>query len=311
MRYSILILLVIFFACNEVTAEKAEDTGEKDRAIKIMTFNMWHGGDAGKQPLNKTIETIEKSGAGIVGAQETYGTASPRPDNSVAIAQRLGWEQVDQGGYHAILTKYEVLETSSSKRAFKIKTGDNQFVWFFNCHLGYIPYQPYQLAGIKYGEYPFISSEQEAIEWANKARMAEVNEIIVEVKEKLKEGYPVVVTGDFNEPSHQDWTQRAADAGICKIKVEWPSTKAFTDLGMKDAFRTFHPDEVAFPGKTWTSIDSPGEVHDRIDFIFFSGTNLKLTNVEVIGEKAENANIVIPNYPSDHRSVVATFEWIK
>jgi len=309
MKYFQLFILLLCLACEKIPANNPQMPTDKGTQIRIMTFNMWHGGDAGKQPLAKSIQTIQIAKAGIVGAQETHGLATPRPDNSAKMAASLGWNHIDQGDYDATMTKYEIIETTPSKHGSKIKIGENQFIWFFNCHLGYIPYQPYQLASIKYGEYPFITTEKEAIEWANKTRIGEVTKIVAEVKEKMNENWPVIVTGDFNEPSHLDWTQKAADAAICKIKVEWPSTKAFTDLGMKDAYRTYHPDEVAFPGKTWSAIDSPGEVHDRIDFIFYIGDRLKLINAEIIGEPSDQSDIQITNYPSDHRSVVATFEW--
>lgn len=311
MKYFILITLFTFISCYKVSAIKPVKPAVKNSQIKIMTFNMWLGGEAGKQPINKSIEVIQMANAGIVGAQETYGNATPQADNSAKMAQSMGWNHIDQGDQDATMTKYEIIESTPSKRGSKIKIGNNQFIWFFNCHLNYIPYQPYQLAAIKYGDYPFILTEEEAIKWARSTRIAEVQKIIAEVKEKMKGKWPVVVTGDFNEPSHLDWTQRAANAGICKIKVEWPSTKSFTDIGMKDAYRTFRPNEVAYPGKTWSSIDRPGEIHDRIDFIFYTGSQLKLINCEIIGEASNKTDIIVSGYPSDHRSVVATFKWIK
>ena len=71
----------------------------------------------------------------------------------------------------------------------------------FNCHLYYIPYQPYQLNGIPYGDYPFIDTEEEAVRFANEARREEVTRYQKDIQQVMKEGYPVFLTGDFNEPS--------------------------------------------------------------------------------------------------------------
>ena len=43
----------------------------------------------------------------------------------------------------------------------------------------------------------------------------------------------IAVTGDFNEPSHLDWTPRAATAGRCPLAVNYPSTRALTDTGLR------------------------------------------------------------------------------
>ena len=39
----------------------------------MLSFNLWVGGDAGKQPLDRTVEVIKRSQADIVGLQETGG----------------------------------------------------------------------------------------------------------------------------------------------------------------------------------------------------------------------------------------------
>ncbi|MNE77134.1 hypothetical protein D3C80_1734240 [compost metagenome] len=76
------------------------------------------------------------------------------------------------------------------------------------------------------------------------------------IQSVMKENVPIFLTGDFNEPSHLDWTKRAAEAGLCQLKVEWPSTKSFTSIGLKDAYRTIYSNEVKYPGKTWTPVVS-------------------------------------------------------
>ena len=122
------------------------------------------------------------------------------------------------------------------------------------------------------------------------------------------------ITGDFNEPSHRDWTTAAADANQCPLCVEWPSTKAVEDAGFVDAFRAVHPDPIEHPGRTWTpttKVTDPNDRHDRIDFVFVHGTTAQVKSIKLVGESGEFADIVVEPYPSDHRAVVAEVDLVR
>ncbi|GMT33977.1 hypothetical protein PFISCL1PPCAC_25274 [Pristionchus fissidentatus] len=86
---------------------------------------------------------------------------------------------------------------------------------------------------------------------------------------------PVIVAGDFNVPSDEDWTvnNRAQHFGLA---VQWPVTMLLKSTGMMDSFRVVHPDPITDPGITWSVFtgeeNAVHEVMDRIDFIFYKGT---------------------------------------
>ncbi|HPE58216.1 MAG TPA: endonuclease/exonuclease/phosphatase family protein [Bacteroidales bacterium] len=271
---------------------------------------MWLGGEADHHNIEKSLEVIRVSGAEIIGLQEAYGynEDGSNHDNGKIIAEKLGWNYIDQGGY-GMMSRFPVVGISPTQKGVKLKIDENKFVWFFNCHLNYIPYQPYQLASKEYGDYPFISTEKEAVAWADSARGDVVREYVSEIQNITDEGWPVFLTGDFNEPSFLDWTDEAVKKGIYNLKVTWPSSAAFAKIGMKDAFRESYPDVEKYPGKTWSAIDYPGEIHDRIDFVFFKGKQVKVLNVNTIGFNDGISNIGIEDYPSDHRAVYALFQW--
>src|SRR5688500_1090149 len=75
--------------------ERAAAAGEGDGGAapfsrRVMTFNLWHGGEAGGQPLSQSVEVIKAAGADVVGVQETGGQAPrgrPRPDHGARIAE--------------------------------------------------------------------------------------------------------------------------------------------------------------------------------------------------------------------------------
>jgi exonuclease III len=133
--------------------------------------------------------------------------------------------------------------------------------------------------------------------------------MLAEVAEVRGQNTPIFITGDFNEPSSLDWTEAVFQAGRCPARVDWPTTAAVYDAGFVDAYREIHPDPLKSPGYTWTpttSENDPEDRHDRIDLVIVGGRGAKVTQAEVVGERAETSDIVVTPYPSDHRGVVAT-----
>ncbi|HVK57241.1 MAG TPA: endonuclease/exonuclease/phosphatase family protein [Candidatus Kapabacteria bacterium] len=281
--------------------------------LRVMSFNIWVGGESSGQPLSQTAAVIRAAKADIAGLQETRGEEKNgvRPDNGKKVAEILGWNYLDQGGGTGVLTRHPILTNTPQKWGVLIRVPEIGEVWMFNAHLNHAPYQPYQLLKIPYANAPFITTAEEAVAEARKARGEQVSRLVSEMKVALASGKPVFLTGDFNEPSHQDWTKRAADAGKVPIAVPYPTTVTITETGVTDAYRTVFPNEVEHRGNTWTPLtrpDDPKDRHDRIDLIFFTGKNMKPIKCEVVGEAKEFADIVVQPYPSDHRAVVATME---
>ncbi len=287
--------------------------------IRVMSYNIHRGGVVMlKQPLSQTAKAIQLAKADIVGIQETR---SPRGDTLEDLAKLLGWNH-DMGS--CIVTRYEIVEHFKGgkdyKGGIKVKIASNKHAYVFNLHLPSHPYQPYQLLGIRPKwhkhkfDIEFIKTEAEAIKWAKKARGREVTKLLRQIRSISDKQAPVFVLGDFNEPSHLDWTARAAKAGRHPIKVEYPHSLAMTQAGFADAYRTIYPDEMKNPGYTWSSFykfDDPTTHHDRIDFVYFKGKGIKLNEVKIVGENRKDADIVISPYPSDHRAVVADFRLTK
>ena len=288
-------------------------TSAQAEQLRVMTFNIWVGGEAGKQPLSQTVKVIQAAKADMVGLQEAHGEerSGQRIDSGRKIAEALRWNHYDQGNRTAIISRFPILTNTPNKWGASLRLPSGKEVWFFNVHFAHAPYQPYQLLKIPYANAPFINTPEEAVVEAKKARGHQVEGLLKDMKPVLATGSPVFVTGDFNEPSHLDWTSRAARAGKCPAIVEYPSTLAVTKAGMIDSYRAIFSDEVMHRGNTWTPIttpDDPKDRHDRIDFVFVGGKNVKVQQCEVVGESKEFATIVVEPYPSDHRAVVTTVE---
>jgi exonuclease III len=125
---------------------------------------------------------------------------------------------------------------------------------------------------------------------------------------EARTGDAIFVTGDFNEPSWRDWTERAKAAGRHPQAVVFPAAKMLEEAGLTDTYRFVHPDELAKPGFTWsptTAPSDPADHHDRIDYVFAGGPLLSVTNAQVAGEAVPPAEIAFIPWPSDHRAAVA------
>ena len=83
---------------------------------------------------------------------------------------------------------------------------------------------------------------------------------------------PIFIGGDFNTPSHQDYTAATA-SNHCESIYQWPVTQVLTDNGMIDAFREIHSDPYIDPGNTWSPIyeinpdNNLPEPQDRLSLI--------------------------------------------
>jgi hypothetical protein len=297
------ILFISIYSDNIRAAEISNDTSATGDTLRVMSFNIWVGG--GKS-IERTIAVVRESGAGIVGIQEEA------KDAATTIAKSLGWTSVYKytsllGKSCAIISKYPVVDSTTSRIGVKLKIGDNKYVWMFNQHLNHCPYEPYRLNGMEYCG-GTLYTEEEAIASAWDARKSDVEYTVAEIKKVQADKIPVFLTGDFNEPSYLDWTERATEAGLCKMPVAWPATKKLQEqTGLKDSYRTVHPDEVSCPGHTWTPQPAENEVFDRIDFVLFWGDNATVLKSEIVGEKIPESDIVISDYPSDHRAVLSSF----
>jgi endonuclease/exonuclease/phosphatase family metal-dependent hydrolase len=245
--------------------------------------------------------------ADVVGMQEVM-------KNTKAIADILGWHYLQQGWDTAVLSRFEIVGATGAKLGVKIRMDSGQEFHVFNTHLRHTPYQPYQLLKIPYNNAPFLSTEEEAVAASKSSRGDQVTFLIQEIDSIKHEATPVFITGDFNEPSHLDWTEAAAEAGIHPLKVAYPNTLALEKEGFRDAYRSVYRDEVEKPGHTWTpwtKPDDPRDHHDRIDFVLFRGQDVSVQGAKIVGEDLKYADIAVETYPSDHRAVVATFKIIK
>jgi len=269
-------------------------------SLKVMSYNIYVGG-AAYGPLSRTVGVIQSAQADVIGIQEVGSSAQ-------AIATSLGFHYHGFNSDLAIVSRYPI--TQVLNQGVRLRLSPTQEAFLFNVHFAAYPYQPYDFRD------GLITTEAQAISQAQATRGVQTSTLINSMEAARLTRYPVFLTGDFNEPSHLDWTQAAANAGLhFGKKVAWPASTTVVNAGYNDSFRQLRPDAINDQGNTWTP-GSPApniavnEVHDRIDFLYYAGVNVVPQSSLTLGYNAADpdTDIGIQPYPSDHRAVVTQFQ---
>lgn len=256
--------------------------------LEVLVYNVEYGGD------ESTDEVIRDIDADIVGVLESYNRLP-------AIARATGYPYYNVG--LQILSKYPIHEPSGAEGLYSlIEVQPGSVVAFFNTHLDYVKYGPkLYLEGMPHDR--VIASEEEI-------RTDSMRILIPHMERLGSEGYPVFLTGDFNTPSHEDYTDATVGTreGI-EEPIVWPTTKALVDAGMFDTFRAAHPDPVDVPGITKDNPDfRQGGFGDRIDYVFAGGPVMTIDS-RLVGERGgPGVDLAFKPWTSDHRAVLSTVE---
>jgi hypothetical protein len=276
--------------------------------LRVMSFNIFYGGDelnlqtgqfckdaAGcPETLDQVAVAIRASGADVVGLEEATMNTCP-------LAQKLGWYCNPRT---QIMSRYPIIDPPGANGLYVfVEPSPGRVVAVSDVHLPADPYGPYE---IRDG-----ATLAEVLQLENDLRVPDIQDELRALPPLAANGIPVFLTGDFNTPSHLDWTKAVADVRAdVPFPVQWPVSKALVNAGFKDSFRVVHPDPVAKPGLTWTPGSPEGEkveVHDRIDWVV--SMLATATASKVVGEPGNpNTDIAVDPWPSDHRGIVSTFD---
>jgi len=289
-------------------ASAASAAPETTVSLRVMTLNIFYGGDeidlhtgswchrkAGcPETRAQVVEAIRASGADIVGLEEGE-------HSTTVIADALGWYASERT---QVISRYPIIDPPGANGIYVyVDVAPGRIVAIANVHLPSDPYGPY---AIRDG-----ASLADVLALERSVRLPAIQDQLRVLPALAAAGIPTFLTGDFNSPSHLDWTPAvAAVRDDVPFAVDWPVSRALGDAGFRDSYREVHPDPVARPGFTWTPggpESDPREVHDRIDWVLAAGPATAIAS-GVVGE-AGNPDVAIPvtPWPTDHRGVVTTF----
>jgi exonuclease III len=268
--------------------------------MSVATFNLEYGGE--NYSPEDVVTLIKQLNLRVVLLQETRKQCKGSKNTARRIADSLGW--------HCELFRKSDTAIISAKTATRICEGSHfgivkiGLVYFCTIHLSDYPYIPFEAESIRYPpecatscEQPcFHSSDPRELEQRSLDLRREELQELVSALEGLPKKAKVVAGGDFNEPSHRDWTKEAAKRGDVPFPINFPVTRIMEELGFVDAYRSLTRE----PGYTWPDreVEYPYR-RDRIDFIF-------LKNLRPMGSQVVETAVDL----SDHAMVMSYFNWL-
>lgn len=293
----------MLFACNTPWLQ------EQNNQLKVLSWNIWHGGHSKEYPgdgCEGTIGILKESQADVITMIETYGSSDK-------VADSLGYYHRLLSSNLSIYSRYPIVETYTfpdSIRTFNFGgvmiDVNGQKVRIFDTWLHYLPATTIA---------PTDSSEKAILAWETAGtRDDEIRKILSVLRPYLAQAdsIPIVMSGDFNSHSHLDWTEETKDLYDHNgAVVRWPISLAMEQAGFKDSFREMNPDAAKNLGRTWRYGEETTDRHDRIDYIYYTGDKLKLLSSEshngLLGETYtfQGKDFF---YGSDHGFVISTFE---
>jgi exonuclease III len=294
----ICVLLFQLTACNKHHEPAPQPVSDYSQ-VSIMTYNGLYS-----TSNEQTLHVLRETGADIIGMQETSVS------RLMYLAQALHYHYYSfpkssanlNGQDTGILTRFPISRFLDN--GVVVNVNPSLQVAVFTVHLSPYPYQPYDFRDGK------ITTSAQAVSSAAAQRLPEIQPVLDEVGTLQNEGIPVFLTGDFNEPSHLDWTAETAGKNLHFGKiVEWPVSKAIYQTKFTDVYRSQFPNPANFPGNTWTTLEGANEVYDRIDMIYQTeDQHMTLNDVRLVGGEDDYAGVTVKGYASDHYAVIATYK---
>jgi endonuclease/exonuclease/phosphatase family metal-dependent hydrolase len=265
--------------------------------LKLMDFNIEYGGV--QVDFAKIVEAVKAADPDVVAIEEAEG-------NTQRLADELGWPYANVRTQ--TISKFPIIDPPGANgRYVLIELSPGSVVAISNVHLPSDPYGPYDVRDGKTAE-AVIALEQAT-------RLPAIQERLDVLPALVATGIPTFLTGDFNAPSHLDWT--AATVGLrshIKYALDWPVSKAIEAAGFIDTYRVLHPDPTKDAGLTWWAgrplVDGypdHNDPQDRIDIIYAAGAAIPM-DIKIIGEVGgPQVDIGVDPWGTDHRAVMTTF----
>lgn len=341
-----MLYIICAFAHNSKDNSRCNNTTLKVE-MRVLQLNIWVECTKAPDALNSLIDQIYYINPDIVTFCELfkYGDESIlQPLVAALKAKGLSYECARVEG-RAILSKYKIIETSRiNDWSFKaILDVSGKKVAVYPSHSEYRYYSCYCPRGYGDGvvsweelKSPVTDSDVLVGICRNSGRIESAEDVVADAQLELAKGSLVIYAGDFNEPSHLDWTEKTKDMfGHNSCVVKWPLSVYLTEIaGFKDAYRVKYRNPVTHPGITFPS-ECPGlapekiswapkaDERDRIDMIYYfpdrsirvkdafiAGPNKSISYNSVIEETGKDIFISNPDalWPSDHKGVLVVFE---
>ena len=342
-KLSFYIIVILFL----LVIESCENKTEKE--LTFLTFNVWQEGISVPNGLKKIHDVVVETNPDIVCFVEVRNYKNQDWTTKIVKALAKTGEKYYRGyvgGDVSFISKYplengkQVFGNTDKGTVVNFNINiDGNIIVVSGVHLDYTYYASNLPRGYNGGNpnwkmmddgkgNPTPNTNLDSIQAYNlkSTRDEAISSFINSIKSESK---PVILMGDFNEPSFFDWTENTKNMfNHNGVVIPWYNTKKLHEEGFVDVFRVFYPNEITNPGFTWpsyanekktTSWTPLADERDRIDYIFFKGSGIKVEDVSIVGpkesyvyNKLETLNTDKEKFmasdlpwPSDHKAVYA------
>lgn len=269
--------------------------------VKIMTWNIWHGGLHGQASDNFSTDTantiniykvLQETAPDILFMQETYCCG-------MDMAKKAGYKYAVRASSNlSIHSKYPITDSINIFHPFNSQAAvievEGQPLLCINLWLNYLPDY--------FRQFDTLTAEA-MIKGEAATRLPEIQQIVASadsLAQLLK--MPIIIGGDFNASSHLDWVESTKGAHFDKV-IAWPVSTFMAKHAYKDSFREIHSDPSTSLQGTWGFLGNEGSViADRIDYIYYKGKGIQAIDARIVSEDPSNGF-----FNSDHRAILSTF----
>lgn len=301
------ILFLLLCLLNMPVWMNAEKAG---KTFTVFQINLWHQGSKVPNGYQGILDVLDEVDADVVFLCEI------RDFNGELFMPRI-LKDLEKRGKHyygetlglvvGMLTKYKpdniekccVVAGDGGRAMLKARiTIADQSVSFYSCHLDYLHYECYMprgYSGLSWEKIEAPVTDEKTVLEANRLayRDESIAAFVQDAQAEIKQGIPVIMGGDFNEPSHLDWQADTKDLWDHNgAIINWDCSVMLQKAGFKDVYREKYPNPVVYPGFTFPAGNKLAEEvkleklawapdvdeRDRIDFIYYHpvGTTVSL-----------------------------------
>jgi uncharacterized protein YndB with AHSA1/START domain len=299
-------------------------TADED-VVRVLVWNAWRGGNEVDQGPEKVLAVIREARPDLVLMQESYDIDGERPTLGRWIAGELGWSAHQGESPHLCVlspSDYGATFFHHPWHGVGVQISDD-LGRSFQAWSIWLDWRANVANRLR--DEPEISDEALiALESGESDRLPQAHALLEAVNATAigAEGMPILVGGDFNTPSHLDWTEDTERIFRFRRALNLPVSRTMHAAGFFDAFRWVHPNPVHAPGITWTPLfrgagaDKPA-TFDRIDRLYVrnplyrTSWSLHPFHAETLPRVWEDDSISASErtFPSDHGAVVIDLRW--
>lgn len=320
----------------------------RQRQIKFLQLNIWQEGTVVKGGYDALVDELARTDADFVMLSEVRNYRNTRfCDRITASLKEKGKVYYsffsDDSG---LLSRYPLLDSAT---VFPLKNDhgsvyklvadmDGREIAVYTAHLDYRNCAYYDVRGYDGDTWAKLDApltDVDSILRKNRASLRDdaIRLFLEDAATERAKGRLVFIGGDFNEPSHLDWTEATKDSADHQgLVIPWTVTTLLAEGGFQDAFRTYYPDPVKNPGYTYPAdckdVDirkllwaPEADERERIDYIFYyPAEGLVLSDVKLYGPQgcvlrgirtpertADTFVAPLGIWPTDHKGLIVEF----